>query len=236
MPESERPETLPNERARRLNHGAEAQARVDVLERAVVSALRHNLPRSELVPLLRELVSHAPASSEVGFTGRVMLAETIIGCGQLLCTATAQRRAGWECARVAKEARCFAPPGPARARCWAISGLAYSLLGHYRSSRYAYYQALKEDPDDAVCAHNLGHLLDTRLNQPKAALRWLRQAYCALPSEPEVAASYAYALVRCAELDRAVDVLAAPLGSRVAARAQVQRWWAVAGTSPAAPA
>jgi tetratricopeptide (TPR) repeat protein len=116
-----------------------------------------------------------------------------------------------------------------------LSALAFSLLGCFRAASHEYYLALKEDPDDPVVAHNLGHLLHVKLANPRAALRWLAKAHAQLPEEPEVAASFAYALVANGAHERAIAVLSNALGSRSLASDAVARWTEANPSSPKEP-
>lgn len=100
-------------------------------------------------------------------------------------------------------------------RAWAVLGLCLALLGHARSSLSAYRRALALAPHCAEYAHNVGHLLDAGLNRPKDALRYLNQAHRSLPSDVEIAASLAHALVRLGrEAEARGAARAAALGAR----------------------
>jgi predicted Zn-dependent protease len=200
-------------------------SRIQNLDRAVGQALRDDHSPLQLARLLLELVRATEVNSEIGSNARLLLAETLL-------RQSPSRGAAWQSARLAKEARQTAPSGLARARAWGVSALAYSALGHFRSARDAYYRALREDPGNAIYAHNLGHLLDVRLGEPQAGLPWLKKAYGLLPDEPEVAASYAYTLLACNEAEHALEVLSAALGSRNAARLHIDEWLARASRNP----
>ena len=56
--------------------------------------------------------------------------------------------------------------------------------------------------------HNLGHVLDVALNRPHDALPHLERAHRDLPEESEIASSYAHALLRSGQLDKARKLLA----------------------------
>lgn len=192
------------------------------LERTVGYLGRANAEPTTMVPVLSELVREAPATSTLGARARLALASQLLSGAPSLGEITSER--AWWCAGLCREAR-LGPLHPAeRAVAFALSGPAFSVLGCYRAASHAYYQSLREVPDDPVVAHNLGHLLHTRLQRPLAALRWLRQAHVQLPHEREVAASYAYALLASGDGEGAVDVLAPALGSRSLARAQLTKW------------
>lgn len=192
------------------------------LERTIGYLGQTNADSAAVLPLLAELVKTTLATSTLGARARVALATKLLSGEPQLGPATNER--AWLCARLCREARLGPLNTAERAVSFALSGLAFSILGCYRAASHAYYQSLREDPDDPVVAHNLGHLLHVRLMKPLAALRWLRQAHVQLPKEPEVAASYAYALHASGEVDSALDVLASVFGSRSRARAEIAKW------------
>jgi hypothetical protein len=68
-------------------------------------------------------------------------------------------------------------------------------------------QAIACAPANPWYAHNLGHLLDVALGEPKVALRWLRSAYEAKGDNTEIVASYTHALARAGELGHAREIL-----------------------------
>ena len=69
-------------------------------------------------------------------------------------------------------------------------------------------------------------------DQPREALRWLKQAHGYAPDEEEIAASYAHALARCQQLPEAIAVLERVLNSRSKALALLQRWLTRRNTVP----
>ena len=75
-------------------------------------------------------------------------------------------------------------------------------------------------------------------DQPRDALRWLKQAHGYAPDEEEIAASYAHALARSEQIPAAIAVLERVLESRAKAVALLQRWMTRRGRLPigAAPA
>lgn len=175
-----------------------------------------------LVDMLRALVRQVDADVRQGACARLVLAQKLLSGDPTLGPVTRAR--AWECARLCRDALSGDLTRPERALAHALSGLSYSVLECFRAARRAYYLALSEAPDDPIIAHNLGHLLASRLGEPRVALRWLKQAYRQLPSEPEIAASYAHALAATGECELAVDVLSVALGSRPLARARVDCW------------
>ncbi|HEY8942742.1 MAG TPA: tetratricopeptide repeat protein, partial [Polyangiaceae bacterium] len=92
-------------------------------------------------------------------------------------------------------------------RAWAVLGLAHSLLGHFQSAARAYRRALVLAPDCAVYEHNLGHVLDVALNRPRDALVHLERAHRDMPEEREIASSYAHALLRSGQAEKARELL-----------------------------
>lgn len=219
MPDSTRP-TLSSEPTR---FGSSSQSTKSArLEHALGREARFREDPRARVTLLQELVRATEPSSLVGARARLVLTSTLLSGDPGLGAPTAALAFG--CARHCREARRGPLSRAERAWSHALCGTAFSLLGCFRAARREYQHALKEDPDDPVVAHNLGHLLHVKLGQPRAALRWLRQAHAELPREPEVAASFAYALVATGEHERALDVLAPALGSRSLARATLERW------------
>ncbi|MBX3247358.1 MAG: hypothetical protein KF901_09260 [Myxococcales bacterium] len=85
----------------------------------------------------------------------------------------------------------------------AMMGLCQALLGNYRASVAAYRRALRYAPRTPWYLHNLGHLLDVALDEPKAALEPLRTAWRLEPEHDEIVASLAHCLARLGELDEA---------------------------------
>jgi len=88
-----------------------------------------------------------------------------------------------------------------------VLGLAHTLLGIYRLATRSYRRALAPAPDCAGYEHNLGHVLDVALDRPQDALAHLERAHRALPEESEITSSYAHALLRSGQLDKARSLL-----------------------------
>src|SRR5690606_12065898 len=111
-------------------------------------------------------------------------------------------------------------------RAWAVLGLAHTLLGHFQAAARAYRRAIRLHPTCASYRHNLGHLLDVALNQPRAALRHLAEAHRSAPDEDEIASSYAHALLRSLRMDDARRVLKRVFGGEDADRVEplLARW------------
>ncbi|MEC7523961.1 MAG: tetratricopeptide repeat protein [Myxococcota bacterium] len=86
-----------------------------------------------------------------------------------------------------------------------LMALAQALLGNYRSAVAGYRRALAITPNNPWYHHNLGHLLDVALDEPRAALPHLQMALDhADPPEHEITASAAHCLARCGRLDDAL--------------------------------
>lgn len=90
---------------------------------------------------------------------------------------------------------------------WAVLGLSYTLLGHYRAAVSSYRRAVLLSPSNPWYAHNLGHLLDITLDRPAEAVRLLHSAHTREPREADIAASYVHALGRVGRTDDARKLL-----------------------------
>ncbi len=172
-------------------------------------ALAHELPLSDLVPMLDKLLRHAEPGSRAALFAKRNLAELVV------------RDNPWRTALLARQLLQVEPDE----RTWALLGLAQTLLGNYRAAVRAYRQAMGLSPHFPMCAHNLGHLLDVALDRPRDALRYLEQAYKAFPDEAEIGSSYAHALARAGEHERAKEVLSHALdGDSIAAEQLLLKW------------
>src|SRR5262245_15960346 len=154
---------------------------VDVarLESDVVWALEKGLGPRDLVPMLERLRRHADPGSAAACFACIELAE------QLLPTRP------WRAAVLAREVLKHVETD----RAWAVEGLALAILGHYASAKAAFARALHLAPACASYAHNLGHLIDVGLGRPRDALDWLERAHRLESRDPEIASSYAHALL-----------------------------------------
>jgi tetratricopeptide (TPR) repeat protein len=166
---------------------------VDVakLESDVVWALERGLGPRDLVPMLERLRRHAPPGSGAACFACIELAE------QLLPTRP------WRSAVLAREVLKYVVTD----RAWAVQGLALAMLGHYASAKAAFARALHLAPNCASYAHNLGHLIDVGLGRPRDALVWLERAHRLGTRDPEIASSYAHALLRVGRVDSARRIL-----------------------------
>lgn len=88
-----------------------------------------------------------------------------------------------------------------------LMALAQALLGNYRSAVASYRRALALSPRNPWYHHNLGHLLDVALDEPKSALPHLELALAhADPPEHEITASASHCLARVGRLDEAREL------------------------------
>lgn len=88
-----------------------------------------------------------------------------------------------------------------------LMALAHALLGNYRAAVSSYRRALQEAPRNPWYHHNLGHLLDVALDDPRAALPHLELALeQADPPEHEITASAAHCLARLDRLEEAGEL------------------------------
>jgi len=190
---------------------------VERLQSNIAWAVAHGLGARDLIPMLERLIRHAPVGSDCKISAQRQLAELIV------------ERAPWRAALLTRDVLQHKDDD----RAWALFGLAHTLLGNHRLARRAYSRALARAPGCASYAHNLGHLIDVAFDQPREALRWLKQAHGHAPDEEEIAASYAHALARSQQVPEAIAVLERVLNSRAKAVALLQRWLARRSVAPA---
>lgn len=183
---------------------------VDVqrLQSDVEWALQRGLGARDLVPMLERLRRHATPGSDAALFAAMELSEVLLH--------TAPWRSAVFARTVIREAESD--------RAWAILGLSLSLLGHHGAAKRAFAKALCLAPGCASYAHNLGHIIDVVEDRPRDALVWLGRAHLARPGDEEIAASYAHALVRAGQVDRARRVLSGALGEGPEAAALLERW------------
>jgi len=174
---------------------------VERLQSNIAWAVAHGLGARDLIPMLERLIRHAPGGSDCKISAQRQLAELIV------------ENAPWRAALLTRDVLQHKDDD----RAWALFGLAHTLLGNHRAARRAYSRALARAPGCASYAHNLGHLIDVAFDQPREALRWLKQAHGYAPDEEEIAASYAHALARSEQIPAAIAVLERVLESRAKA-------------------
>ena len=174
-------------------------------------AMSKQFAPKDLVPMLENLVRAAPAASEAAYFAKLRLSELIVGAAPF---------------RAARLARDVLVSGESD-RAWGVLGLAHSLLGNYKVAARSYRRALALAPECAIYEHNLGHLLDVAMNRPKAALAHLARAHRGCPEETEIASSYAHALLRSGQPERAHELLLEAVKTEAEAR-QILKAWQVA--------
>jgi hypothetical protein len=89
---------------------------------------------------------------------------------------------------------------------YALMGLCQALLGNYRSAITAYERALRTAPATPWYHHNMGHLLDVALGEPRRAEPHLRKAHQLEPNHDEIIASLAHCLARLDHLAEAEEL------------------------------
>jgi len=171
-------------------------------------AISKQFAARDLVPMLENLVRAAPAASEAAYFAKLRLSELIVG------------EAPFRAARLARDVLVRGESD----RAWAVLGLAHTLLGNYRVAARSYRRALALAPDCGVYEHNLGHVLDVALGRPHDALSHLERAHRALPEESEITSSYAHALLRSGQLDKARALLRLAVKTPEGAEAIFKAW------------
>jgi len=179
-------------------------------------AMSKQFAARDLVPMLENLVRAAPSASEAAYFAKLRLSELIVGDAPF---------------RAARLARDVLVRGESD-RAWAVLGLAHTLLGNYRVAARSYRRALALAPDCGVYEHNLGHVLDVALNRPQDALAHLERAHREMPEESEIASSYAHALLRSGQLDKARKLLALAVRSPEEAAEILKAWQDSNGNTP----
>ena len=170
----------------------ESAAETARLRREIERALRCAFDPADVLPRLARLARLAPPASDDGIFAHRQLAELLV------------ERHPWRAALYARRALSHRRDDD---RAWAVLAFCQTLLGNFRAAASAYKRAIACAPANPWYAHNLGHLLDVALGEPKAALRWLRTAYDAKGDNSEIVASYTHALARAGELGMAREVL-----------------------------
>jgi tetratricopeptide (TPR) repeat protein len=164
-----------------MSSGGTGHDDVKKLRRSVDWAMRQDLGPEELVPMLRRLArTAAPESTDFTFAHR-HLAELSV------------EQQPWSAALSARQVLARTPEDDGA---WAVLGLSFTLLGHYRAAVSAYRRAISLAPQNPWYGHNLGHLLDVALDRPVEAVRLLHVAHEREPREADIAASYVHALGR----------------------------------------
>ena len=175
----------------------ESGADTALLREEIERALRRAFDPADVLPRLARLARLAPASSDDGIFAHRQLAELLV------------ERHPWRAALYARRALVHRRDDD---RAWAVLAFCQTLLGNFRSAAAAYTKAVACAPSNPWYAHNLGHLLDVALGDPRRAVKWLRSAYDAKGDNSEIVASYAHALARSGDLVTARNVLERALG------------------------
>jgi Flp pilus assembly protein TadD len=170
----------------------ETGSEIDRLREEIERALRRAFDPADVLPRLARLARLAPAASDDAIFAHRQLAELLV------------ERHPWRAALYARRALAFRRDDD---RAWAILAFCQTLLGNFRCAATAYKKAIASSPSNPWYAHNLGHLLDVALGQPKRALPFLRSAYGAKGDNSEIVASYAHALARAGQTGEARVVL-----------------------------
>jgi len=155
-------------------------------------ALRGAFDPADVLPRLARLARLAPPTSDDAAFANQKLAELLV------------ERDPWRAALYVRRALALRSDDD---RAWAVLAFCQTLLGNFRCAASAYKKAIACAPANPWYAHNLGHLLDVALGEPKRALDWLRLAYQAKSDNSEVVASYAHALGRAGRIDDARSIL-----------------------------
>lgn len=196
----------------------------DRLERQLEQALRAGRSKSFLLPQLEKLSSMAAAGSRAYCFANRAIAELLV------------EQAPW---RAALHARRVVVAMPDDEPAHALLGLALAVQANYRAAIASYRRALALSPNNPWYAHNIGHLLDIALEQPRDGLPFLRVAHREAPEQDDVASSLAHCLARCGAREEAL-ALCAPIAARNPSRSDFQSLlqWIERGdlTTPRPPA
>lgn len=185
----------------------------------VTFALERDLGARDLVPMLEQLVSRAAAGSDVSRFARLQLGRQLLEKNPFRAAALARS------VLLEEEGD----------EAFGLLGLALTLLGHFRAAATAHRRACRLRPGHPGHAHNLGHLLDVGFAAPRRALPWLERAFRDASDVPEIASSYAHALLGVGRVDAARRVLVEhALLTPSEAEATVSRWLSPPSTANSA--
>ena len=169
--------------------GTSGDADLERLRRRAEAALRRPRPsRREIESVLERIVQVAPDDSDYAAFAHRHLAEMLI------------EEHPWRAALHLKHVARVAGDDDV---VHALMGLCQALLGNFHSAVAAYRRALSIAPRNPWYHHNLGHLLDVALNDPRGAVEHLRSAHRMEPLEHEITASLAHCLARVDDLEEA---------------------------------
>lgn len=161
------------------------------LRQSIERSLRSAFDPSDVLPRLVRLARLAPEASDDAVFAQQKLAELLA------------ERDPWRAALHVR--RALAQRDDERS--WAILAFCQTLLGNFRSAIAAYRKALASAPSNPWYFHNVGHLYDVGLGEPKRALAWLARAHGARPESTEIVTSYAHALARAGDLAAAKEIV-----------------------------
>jgi len=161
--------------------GKTEKASLTRLQNRAEKALIIGRPYQEVVLVLEELARKAPEGSDFQIFAHRRLAE--------LCL----EHNPWQ---TALHLRRLIRADAVDDGVFALMGLCQTLLGNYNCAAAAYRRALELAPDNPWYHHNLGHLLDVGMGNPKTGAKHLRIAYRIEATDSEIAASFAHCLAR----------------------------------------
>lgn len=172
--------------------GAKEEGSVEVLRRRAERAMDEGRGRLEVEPLLERILSLADEDDPSRLFARRHLAE--------LCL----ERDPWS---AALHLRQVLAGEPADDVAHSLMALAQALLGNYRVAVSSYRRALRIAPENPWYHHNLGHLLDVALDDPRGAVAHFEVALeQADPAEHEITASAAHCFARVGRLAQAAEL------------------------------
>jgi len=167
------------------------QSALEQLRRRAETALERNGRGAEAETLLERIVELADQESEHALFAHRHLAELRL------------ERHPWRAALHLRRVLAVRPNDDVP---HALMGLCQALMGNYRVAVGSYRRALAIAPSTPWYHHNLGHLLDVALDQPRAAEPHLSEAIRIEPDHDEILASYAHCLARLGKKDEAAQV------------------------------
>lgn len=224
----------------RRSHNSHDPASLTQLGQSISRALYTGETISSLTALLTALAEKADEGSEAWAYACTQLAEQIAASDP------------WRASLLVKR---VIAAGPHRAEAYGVLGLAQSFLGNHRYAVTCYEAALEFAHADSTLQatprfrvtllHNLGHLYDVALDNPRKAIPPLSRAFRLAATDPsrksrrrgahahhlwpcergEITASLAHALVRAGFTRVATAVLrSAKLGERTRTQLDLARW------------
>lgn len=160
---------------------------VDEVRQKAEAALQSSTHRAE--SLLEELITRAEAGSEPALFAHRHLAEMRLEGDPW--------RAALHLRHVLKAER-------NDDMLYALMGLCQALLGNFRMAACQYRKALRIAPQTPWYHHNLGHLMDVALDNPRRAESYLRRAFALEPDHDEIIGSLAHCAARLGKTEEAI--------------------------------